>query len=93
MEGEFVSADSKGLIGALNPLLCITFEVHKIGATLGILKSGPERRWTGREASRYCCDFTPPDSTKVGNCPYLVLSYYSNRGRRSGRGFGRIDGW
>jgi hypothetical protein len=35
MEGEFVSADSKGLIGALNPLLCITFELRKNGASLG----------------------------------------------------------
>ena len=32
---EFVCADSKGLMGALNPLLCITFELHKNGASLG----------------------------------------------------------
>ena len=29
-----VSADSKGLRGALSPLLCITFELHKNGAVL-----------------------------------------------------------
>ena len=34
MAREFVSADSKGLMGALNPLLCITFGLHKNGAIL-----------------------------------------------------------
>jgi len=28
MEREFVSADSKGFMGALSPLLCISFELH-----------------------------------------------------------------
>jgi len=34
MAQESVSADSKGLTGALSPLLCITFELHKNGAGL-----------------------------------------------------------
>jgi hypothetical protein len=35
MAHELVSADSKGLVGKLNPLLCITFELHKDRASLG----------------------------------------------------------
>ena len=35
MAREFVTADSKGLMGALSPFLCITFELHKNGASLG----------------------------------------------------------
>jgi len=34
MARGFVSADSKGLMGTLSPLLRITFEVHKNGASL-----------------------------------------------------------
>jgi len=34
MRCEFVTADSKGLMDALSPLLCITFELHKNGAIL-----------------------------------------------------------
>ncbi len=46
MRCEFVSADSKGLIGALSLLLCITFEVHKNGAVPRTLKGahGPTPR-------------------------------------------------
>ncbi len=35
MGRESVSADSKGLMGALSPLLCISFDLHKNGASLG----------------------------------------------------------
>ena len=40
MRGESVSADSKGLMGALSPLLCITFELHKNGAIGGDAERG-----------------------------------------------------
>ena len=35
MREESVSADSKGFMGALSPLLCISFELHKNGAIWG----------------------------------------------------------
>ena len=71
---EFVSADSKGLMGALNPLLCITFELHKNGASLGILKSTLERGWTERGAddSKSCLELTQLDSMEVNKCQYLL---------------------
>jgi hypothetical protein len=64
---EFVSADSKGLMGALSPLLCITFGLHKNGAILGILKAAPE--W-GADNSKSCFELTRVDSTEVNTCQY-----------------------
>jgi len=43
MKRESVSADSKELMGALSPFLCITFELHKNGARLGSAE-GPSTR-------------------------------------------------
>jgi hypothetical protein len=74
MAREFVSADSKGLMGVLNPLLCISFELHKNGAVLGILKSAPERgrMERGADNSKSCLELTPLDSTEVNECQYLL---------------------
>jgi hypothetical protein len=74
MAREFVSADSKGLMGELSPLLCITFELHKNGAILGILKGAPERGWTGRgsENSKSCFELTQLDNTEVNKCQHLL---------------------
>ena len=40
MSEESVTADSKGLMGALSPLLCISFELHKIGAIGEVAEAG-----------------------------------------------------
>jgi hypothetical protein len=74
MARESVSADSKGFMGALSPLLCISFELHKNGAILGILKRALDRGWTEREAanSKSCLELTQLDSTEVNKCQYLL---------------------
>jgi len=74
MAREFVTVDSKGFVGALSPLLCITFELHKNGASLGILKGALERGWAERGAdnSKSCFEFTQLDSTEVNKCQYLL---------------------
>ncbi len=61
-------------MGALSPLLCISFELHKNGAVLGILKGAPERGWTGRGAdnSKICLELTQLDSTEVNKCQFLL---------------------
>ena len=70
MAQQFVSADSKGFMGALSPLMSISFELHKIGAVLRNLKSALERGWTGRgEAnSKSSLELTQLDSTEVIEC-------------------------
>jgi hypothetical protein len=52
-----VTADSKGVIGALSLLLCISFEMHKNGASLGS-GEGPSRlrRGFGGQATRPSTD-------------------------------------
>jgi len=74
MDKELVSADSKGLRGALSLLLCITFGLHKNGAILGILKDALERGWTGRgvDNSKSCLELTQVDSTEVNICQHLL---------------------
>ena len=61
-------------MGALSPLLCISFELHKNGAVLGILKGAPERGWTERVEgnSKSCLELTQLGSTKVNECQYLL---------------------
>jgi hypothetical protein len=71
---ELASADSKGLMGALSPLLCISFELHKIGAILGILKGPLEPGWRERGAdnSKSCLELTQLDSMEVNKFQYLL---------------------
>ena len=55
-------------------MLCITFELHKNGAVLGILKRALERDWTewGEDNSKSCLELTQVDSTEVNKCQYLL---------------------
>ena len=61
-------------MGALSPLLCISFELHKNSAILEILKGALERGWTERAAdnSKICLELTQLDSTEVNTCQYLL---------------------
>jgi hypothetical protein len=61
-------------MGALNPLLCISSELHRNGAVLGILKGARGLGWTEKGVwnSSCCLELTQLDTTEVNICQHLL---------------------